>query len=186
MQFDTSNAALLSQLASGAVNLPQLCGSALEEPYDEMLLMHLNALAAAQRGDDVEAYTNLERAHTSFQAAFDKDTAWALPALNVLDLGLRRSASRADAQLKARGEKASKLQEAAAMLQKSFRITVTDRAPIETSKKCAGVAHAPPSRAHPAHVTPPPPPFPAPPSPTAHLRPRCGARWRRRCAPLVP
>jgi len=66
---------------------------------------------------------------------FEKDTSWSLPALHTLDLALRRAAMRADEQLKEQGKKPEKLAEAAGLLQKSFRIVVTDRAPIESSKK---------------------------------------------------
>ena len=48
---------------------------------------------------------------------FDKDTAWSLPALHTLILSLRVVASRADRELAARGEKESKMQEAARTLQ---------------------------------------------------------------------
>ena len=133
----TADPALLAQLGAGqAPNLEHLCGTALDEPYDEMLLECFHSLTATAKGDHVEAYTHLERAHSAFQSAFEKDTDWSLPVLNTLDLALRRSANRADHQLRERGEKkVNKLQEAAAMLQKSFRVVVTDRAPIESSKK---------------------------------------------------
>jgi hypothetical protein len=52
----------------------------------------------------------------------------------VLNLSLRRTAMRADAQLKERGEKQCKLNEAVTVLQKSFKL-VNDRAKIEVSKK---------------------------------------------------
>ena len=140
LQHDLGNTALLAQLSSGRPNLEQLCGSALEEPYDEMLLEHLLSLKAAHSGDHVEACTHLERACSAFLSAFEKDTAWSLPALHTLNLSLRRAAIRADAQLKQLGEKQNKLQEAATTLQKSFRIVVTDRAPIEVSTNRA-LAH---------------------------------------------
>ena len=126
---------LVTQLASGRPSLEQLCGAALDEPYDEMLLECFHSLKSTAAGEHLEAYTHLERACSSFQSAFEKDTAWSLPALHKLDLGLRRAAQRADVQLKEKGEKPCKLQEAAGVLQKSFRVVVTDRAPIETSKK---------------------------------------------------
>ena len=134
-QLDLGNGALLAQLASGRTNLQSLCSSVLERPYDEMLAEQLPCLLATSRGEYVKAYGHQERACTSFQAASEKDTSWSLPALHKLDLELRRSASRADATLKAEGKKPDKLPEAANILQKSFKVTVTDRAPLETSKK---------------------------------------------------
>ena len=62
-----------------------------------------------------------------------------MPGLHVLDLALRLAGKQADEHLKAKGEKMGKLQEAAGVLQKSFRIVVNDRAPIEQSKKWGGL-----------------------------------------------
>jgi hypothetical protein len=135
---DVSNAPLVAQLPPKP-QLEQLCGAALEEPYDEMLLERFLSLAAAGKGDLPDACTHLERACSSFQSAFEKDTSWSMPALHVLDLALRQTARQADAQLKARGEKVGKLLDAAGVLQKSFRIVVNDRAPIEQSKKWGGL-----------------------------------------------
>jgi hypothetical protein len=135
LEMDLGNTVLMAQLASGRPNVRQLCASALERPYDEMLAEHFEGLLAASRGEHVEAYGHQERVSAAFIVAFEKDTSWSLPAMHVLDLALRRAAIRADAMLKEQGKKPDKLPEAAGMLQKSFRITVTDRAPIETSKK---------------------------------------------------
>ena len=96
---------LVTQLASGRPSLEQLCGAALDEPYDEMLLECFHSLKSTAAGEHLEAYTHLERACSSFQSAFEKDTAWSLPALHKLDLGLRRAAQRADVQLKEKGKK---------------------------------------------------------------------------------
>ena len=130
-----NHSALLAQIATGKPPLEHLCGSALPEPYDEMLLACFQSLAAAGRGDAVESYNQLDHAVGAFQTAFEKDTAWSLPVLHALDLALRLAAVKADAALKERGEKAARLQDAATTLQKSFRVVVTDRAPVETSKK---------------------------------------------------
>ena len=81
-------------------------------------------LRAVIRDDHVQAFAHQERACTCFQSVFEKDSAWSLPVLHVLDLGLRRAAQRADAQLASRGEKRCKLEEAARTLQKSFQYTV--------------------------------------------------------------
>jgi len=76
--IDVGNAALLAQLPQRQA-LEQLCGTALEEPYDEMLLERFLSLAAVGKGDFSEACTHLERACSSFQSAFEKDTAWSMP-----------------------------------------------------------------------------------------------------------
>ena len=136
LQLDLGNTALLTQLATMQPHaLEQLCARPLQEPYDEMMMEHFRYLQAVRAGDNADAYTHQERACSCFQSVFDKDTSWSLPALHVLNLNLRRAAQKADAQAKDRGEKPNRLQEAARILQKSFQITVTDRAPVETSKK---------------------------------------------------
>ena len=140
LALDMGNMSLLTQLGGQSVQLEQLCGTALEEPYDEMLLEHFNFLRAIQRGDQLQAFAHQERTCTCFQSVFEKDTAWSLPVLHVLDLDLRRAAQRADAQLAARGEKRCKLEEAARTLQKSFQYTVTDRTEIRESKKWGTLA----------------------------------------------
>ena len=134
-QLDLGNASLVSQLETGRVDLRNLCGSALDRPYDEMLVEQLHCLLATHRGEHVKAYGHQEHACQAFQQVFEKDTSWALEAMHALDLALRRAAIRADAELKAAGKKPDKLPEAANLLQKSFKVTVTDRAPLETSKK---------------------------------------------------
>ena len=133
--IDLGNTALLAQLTSGALNLEQVCGSALEEPYDEMLYEHFNYLVFASRGEHAKAYAAKERSCVCFQQVYQKDSSWSIEAMHVLNLDLRRAAARADAQLTSKGEKACKLVEAARILQKSFQITVTDRAALGESKK---------------------------------------------------
>jgi hypothetical protein len=135
LRFDLGNTSLLGQLSSGRVGLEAVCGSTLSEPYDEMLLEHFHFLRAAQEGDDVKAYAHCERACACFQAVFEKDTDWSLPALHALCLSLRLAAARADRALVAKGDKPSRQQEAARSMQKFFQVTVTDRSALPVSKK---------------------------------------------------
>ncbi|KAL1522651.1 hypothetical protein AB1Y20_017629 [Prymnesium parvum] len=136
LTMDLGNSPLLEQLRQiSERTLEQLCARAVDEPYDEMLLEHFRYLQHTHAGEFQEAYANQERACMAFQKVFEKDSAWSMPALHVLNLDLRRAAQKADGQAKERGEKPNKLQEAARTLQKSFQITVTDRAPLESSKK---------------------------------------------------
>ena len=134
-QLDLGNSSILAQLQPERLDVRTLCANALEAPYDEVVAEQLQCLLAMSRSEMVKAYGHQERALTCFLAVFDKDTSWSLPTLHALDLSLRRAAMRADAELKAAGKKPEKLPEAANVLQKSFKITVTDRAPLETSKK---------------------------------------------------
>ena len=83
LSSDLGNTALLAQLASGRPDVRQLCASALESPYDEMLSEHFHFLSAAARGDFVQAYTHQERAHACFHLVFEKDGAWSLPVLHA-------------------------------------------------------------------------------------------------------
>eukprot|EP00962_Isochrysis_galbana_P047595 scaffold19502_cov105-Isochrysis_galbana.AAC.2 len=135
LRFDMGNTSLLGQLSSGRVGLEAVCGGSLSEPYDEMLLEHFYFLRAAQEGDDIKAYAHCERACACFQAVFEKDTDWSLPALHALCLSLRLAAARADRALVAKGEKASRQQEAARTMQRFFQVTVTDRSALPVSKK---------------------------------------------------
>ena len=143
LELDMGNTSLMTQLGGQSVQLEQLCGTALEEPYDEMLLEHFQFLRAVIRDDHVQAFAHQERTCTCFQSVFEKDSAWSLPVLHVLDLGLRRAAQRADAQLASRGEKRCKLEEAARTLQKSFQYTVS-----------AAATPTPTPTPYPLHVTP--------------------------------
>lgn len=145
-----SNAALIAQLTAGRIDVRALSSSVLDRPYDEMLAAQLDSLVAIHCNDHVKAYSHQERACTSFHSVFEKDTSWSLPAMHRLDLLLRMAAVRADAALKmsaagggdnreysvgvlARREAP---QEAAVrVLQKSFTICISDRAPLEVSKK---------------------------------------------------
>ena len=135
VRLDLGNTSLLTQLATGSLNLEALCGTALSEPYDEMLLEHMHFLRATHAAQPLEAYSHCERATACFHAVFEKDTAWSLPALHALHLNLRLAAARADRELVSRGEKEGKLQEAARILQRAFQTTVTDRSPLEVRRR---------------------------------------------------
>eukprot|EP00316_Scyphosphaera_apsteinii_P012163 CAMPEP_0119340748 /NCGR_PEP_ID=MMETSP1333-20130426/100964_1 /TAXON_ID=418940 /ORGANISM="Scyphosphaera apsteinii, Strain RCC1455" /LENGTH=419 /DNA_ID=CAMNT_0007352563 /DNA_START=20 /DNA_END=1279 /DNA_ORIENTATION=- len=135
LRLDLGNLTLLTQLSSGRLNLQTICGAALEEPYDEMLLEHFEFLRATHRGEALEAYSHCERACSCFQAVFEKDTSWSLPVLHALNLSLRLAAIKADRALAAKGEKESKQQEAARVLQRAFQYTITDRSALPSSKK---------------------------------------------------
>jgi hypothetical protein len=138
-QLDLSNAALIAQLTAGRIDVRALSSSVLDRPYDEMLAEQLDSLVAIHCNDHVKAYSHQERACTSFHSVFEKDTSWSLPVMHRLDLLLRMAAVRADATLKksaAGGGDITTTQEAAVrVLQKSFTICISDRAPLEVSKK---------------------------------------------------
>jgi hypothetical protein len=139
-QIDLSNAALIAQLTAGRIDVRALSSSVLDRPYDEMLAEQLDSLVAIHCNDHVKAYSHQERACTKFHSVFEKDTSWSLPAMHRLDLLLRMAAVRADATLKKSaaggGDITTKQEEAVRVLQKkSFTICISDRAPLEVSKK---------------------------------------------------
>ncbi|KAG4301897.1 hypothetical protein PCANB_002153 [Pneumocystis canis] len=61
--------------------------------------------------------------------------AWVLPVLFAVCRDLEMLASKADSFLRLKNEKAEKSEEAARMINKAFTICITDRAPIELSRK---------------------------------------------------
>ncbi|EOD23645.1 hypothetical protein EMIHUDRAFT_469470 [Emiliania huxleyi CCMP1516] len=139
LRLDLGNTALIAQLNSSPP-LEQICGRALVEPWDELLLEQLHYIKAAAAGEHEAAYSHCERAAACFQAAFEKESDWPVPALHSLCLNLRRAAAAADAALVAKGERAVRQQEAARTMQKFFQVCVTDRAPLPVSKKWGSVA----------------------------------------------
>jgi len=139
LRLDLGNTMLIAQLNSSPP-LEQICGRALVEPWDELLLEQLHYIKAAAAGEHEAAYSHCERAAACFQAAFEKESDWPLPALHSLCLNLRRAAAAADAALVAKGERAARQQEAARTMQKFFQVCVTDRAPLPVSKKWGSVA----------------------------------------------
>ena len=54
--LEVTGPALVAELTSGKVNLEQLCGGSLEEPYDEVLLYHFHSLIAASKGEAVDVW----------------------------------------------------------------------------------------------------------------------------------
>lgn len=132
---------LISQLRARAAEIGPLCARALPEPYDELLGARLHALGAAAARNFSEAFTQQEACLSAAHRVFQENGAdWLLPVIQVVDRAIRRLALQADAQLRGRGEKADRLQEAARILNRSFTITITDRAPLETSKKWGALA----------------------------------------------
>lgn len=127
---------LASQLRSRSAELGPLCSRALPEPFDELVACRLRAAGASAGRRYAEAFAQQEACLSAFHRVFQESGAdWLLPALHVVDRAIRRLALQADAQLRARGEKADRLQEAARILNRSFTITITDRAALEGSKK---------------------------------------------------
>ncbi|KAJ1625207.1 hypothetical protein T492DRAFT_880556, partial [Pavlovales sp. CCMP2436] len=133
--------ALAAQLGARAADVGSLCARALPEPFDELVACRLRAVGACVGRDYAEAFAQQDACLAAFQAGFQESGAdWLLPLLQVVDRAIRQLALHADAQLRAKGEKADRLSEAARILNKNFTITITDRAPIESSKKWGALA----------------------------------------------
>lgn len=132
---------LASQLRPRIAELGPICSRALPEPFDDLFACRLRAVSAGANRQFAEAFAQQDACLSTFHRIFQESGAdWLLPALHVVDRAIRRLALQADAQLRAKGEKADRLQEAARILNRSFTITITDRAAIESSKKWGALA----------------------------------------------
>ncbi|KAG8458715.1 hypothetical protein KFE25_012913 [Diacronema lutheri] len=141
LDADARTEPLASHLRPRVAELGALCARALPEPFDELLASRLRALSAAASRQFVEAFAQQDACVSAFHRVLQEGGAdWLLPALHVVDRAIRRLALQADAQLRARGEKADRLHDAVRILTRSFTITITDRAPLEVSKKWGALA----------------------------------------------
>lgn len=120
--------------------------SSLGAPYDDIVAERLRAVQALVRDEDhASAYEAYSAFFSEFSRAFEHDDGnWLLPALDAACRDLRLLACAAEAQLarsdaaqlaRAQGKSGSKLEDAVRLLNKTFQHTVTDRAPLDSSKK---------------------------------------------------
>ena len=83
----------------------------------------------------VEAYNQQTQVVVNFHRAFQNHGSWSLPVLFVTNRNLRDLAIRADYSLRSRNEKPNKLEDSARILNRSFTLCITDRNPLEQSRK---------------------------------------------------
>ncbi|KAF9425715.1 COP9 signalosome (CSN) subunit [Podila epigama] len=111
------------------------CQTRLSQPWDEILFHHFMACRAVADNDYVGAYGEQLLVNTVFQRELQNMTNWALRIHNLLNVDLYKVAVKADKQLIARGEKPAKLEDCARAINKSFTLCITDRSPVDISRK---------------------------------------------------
>ncbi|RUS18293.1 hypothetical protein BC937DRAFT_88954, partial [Endogone sp. FLAS-F59071] len=104
-------------------------------PFDDVALRHILVLVEVGRNDYSQAYTEQNALVQSFLRAFPNLTRWCLPVLYTIHNDLWLLAVEADEQLKSRGEKGGRLENAARNINKAFTACITDRGPLVTSRR---------------------------------------------------
>jgi len=118
-------------------NLEAFCKGKLEVPWDSLVGAHLECYLALCNKQYTEASKWQSSVAAIFQKIFEEaaEVIWALPVLHVIVVDLRVIARHADRELKAAGAEVGRLNESVIELRKFFKIAVTDRSPLPTSKK---------------------------------------------------
>jgi len=113
------------------------CNGQAPQPYNEMLCEHFKGLLALRSRNYTESYTHQANLMQLFMRQFQSDnTVWLLPVLNVLSHDLRTSAKLADVELRRKGQKECKLEDAACLLRSCFSYCNRDSNPsLKLSKK---------------------------------------------------
>ncbi|KAG0024046.1 COP9 signalosome (CSN) subunit [Podila clonocystis] len=137
LQLDSKHSQkLMDETPENAAQIEFECQSRLPQPWDEVLFHHVMACKAAIVNKDyVDAYISQSQAVAAFQREFASITNWALKVHYMLNIDLRKAAVQADKQLELRGEKPNRLEDCARAINKSFTVCITDRSPIEISRK---------------------------------------------------
>ncbi|KAG9298189.1 hypothetical protein G9A89_002677 [Geosiphon pyriformis] len=105
----------------------------LRSPWDEIVNMHFKVLLSSQKHDFVNAFeTQHSLVHFFLKEAFTHLT---LPILYTVNWDLRHLAMEADDELKRALKSPKYLEEAGRVLNKSFSVCVTDRAPKNASRQ---------------------------------------------------
>ncbi|KAI1320450.1 COP9 signalosome (CSN) subunit [Mortierella claussenii] len=111
------------------------CRRRLDQPWSEVVYFHIIAARAAANGDFVGAYNEQNNAVMAFLRDFPKMTNWSLEALYTINKDLCKLAAYADKELERKGETPTSMEDCARVVNKTFTACVTDRSPIELSKK---------------------------------------------------
>ncbi|KAI8352585.1 hypothetical protein B0O80DRAFT_499294 [Mortierella sp. GBAus27b] len=126
---------LLNETPEPVWQVNEFCRDRLPPPWNEIVFHHIIACMGIRDQDYLKAYAEQSEAVAIFQREFTSLTNWPLETFYMLNADLRRLAVQADKQLQQNGEKPSKLEDCARMLNKSFTLCATDRSPLNTSKK---------------------------------------------------
>ncbi|RUP44310.1 hypothetical protein BC936DRAFT_149653 [Jimgerdemannia flammicorona] len=106
-----------------------------QQLWDDITLLHIRVLISRGLNDYPSAYTEQAALVQSFLRTFPTLTRWSLPILYTIHNDLWLLANEADEQLKIKGEKGGKLEDAARNINKAFTACITDRGPLSTSRK---------------------------------------------------
>ncbi|KAF9980829.1 COP9 signalosome (CSN) subunit [Modicella reniformis] len=126
---------LLNETPESAWQIDETCRERLPAPWNEIVFHHILACISVRDQDFLKAYSEQTETVSIFQREFANLTNWPLETFYLLNGDLRRLAVQADKQLQQNGEKPSKLEDCARMLNKSFTLCATDRSPQNVSKK---------------------------------------------------
>ncbi|RUS26374.1 hypothetical protein BC938DRAFT_470855 [Jimgerdemannia flammicorona] len=98
-----------------------------QQLWDDITLLHIRVLISRGLNDYPSAYTEQAALVQSFLRTFPTLTRWSLPILYTIHNDLWLLANEADEQLKIKGEKGGKLEDAARNINKAFTACITDR-----------------------------------------------------------
>lgn len=114
-------AAVAAALRGAPLDVGGLASSRLPPPYDEVLALHCQCLAARAQAKHDDAYAAATGALAAMTREFRaSESAWVVDPLLALARGLRSAAGEADAAAAAAGKAASKLSDAGSQLMKVF------------------------------------------------------------------
>ncbi|KAG9062806.1 COP9 signalosome (CSN) subunit [Linnemannia hyalina] len=125
--FSKHSEKLLMETKENVREIEETCHARLQSPWNEIVFHHIMACKGVEAVDFVSAYGDQNMAVTIFLREFPNMTNWPLEILYILNADLGRLAVQADKQLERRGEKPSKLEDCARVINKAFSICITDR-----------------------------------------------------------
>ncbi|KAF9196403.1 COP9 signalosome (CSN) subunit [Haplosporangium sp. Z 11] len=126
---------LLNETPESDEEIEHLCAHRTPAPWNEIVFHHVMACKAVVRNDMIAAYAEQSTTVTIFLREFQTIANWPLECLYTLNNDLRKLAVEADKQMQAKGETPSKLEDCARLINKSFTVCITDRAPLNVSRK---------------------------------------------------
>ncbi|KAG0276388.1 COP9 signalosome (CSN) subunit [Linnemannia exigua] len=133
--FSKHSEKLLMESKESVREIEETCRARLQSPWNDIVFHHIMACKGVEAVDFVSAYGDQLMAVTIFLREFPSMTNWPLEILYILNADLGRLAVQADKQLERRGEKPSKLEDCARAINKAFSICITDRSPLNISRK---------------------------------------------------
>lgn len=137
------NPALHRLLASGLLSPPSkpaddefLRQSVIQKSWADTITEFWRTAHYLKRPEDaVDAFLHCAAMAQTIIKGFNTWEAWVLPVLFQVCRDIRVLAIRADTLCESRNEKAENLEEAARVINKAFTICITDRAPMDASRK---------------------------------------------------